>query len=403
MDCPILKPFGLTYVQYVSGDHLGLVLSVITLFPILIPAQLVALVLIQRDWDTFVFLVGNLVNVALNGVLKRVVRESRPLSSCGAGVSPFEAGSHEEFGMPSNHAQFMGFVAMFSTLYLQVRSKRSMLEKVGTVVGTWCAAVLCSYSRVYLGYHTSLQVVVGTGVGALFGIIWFALYAYYLEHLGEQMFKMISSIYPTLFAQTKCGMHQLSDKVLGLSWNNQKTIHAKVVTHNISHCQAETSFADDIELLRQQNADVICLQEVIGTSLRRTIAHSIAIELRMFCVFVEATHGKCYGNAILSHWPIHSVESINLSSTTKTDHSGSIRTGDAEQSVALAAVICPFRDLPDRDLLVICSHFGKSSEQCLSQEEALDEYLKKQNHSHAIIAGDFDKESGSPFIREMVM
>jgi dolichyldiphosphatase len=404
MDCPALKPLGLTYVQYARGDHIGLILSIITLFPILIPAQIVALLLVQRDWDTFVFLIGNLTNVALNGVLKRVIRESRPLRSCGAGVhSPFKAGSHEEFGMPSNHAQFMGFVAMFMMLYLQARSQRPTLEKTSTIVSAWCAAALCSYSRVYLGYHTTRQVVVGTGVGALFGLAWFLLYVYYLELLGRKVSALVLYICSNLRMQAECEVRQLNDKMLGLTWSSgmkHETIHAKVLTHNLADCQTESSVVHVVEVLRKQNPDVICLQEVNGTSLSSTIAHSIALKMRMFCVFVEATHGKCCGNAILSHWPIHSVKNLGLSPVSNKESNGSIISGDTERSMALAAVICPFRDLPDRDFVVICAHLGRSSDR-RSSHETLDSYLKKQKYSQAIIAGEFHEEPGPPFIRDL--
>lgn len=69
--------------------------------------------------------------------------------------------------MPSAHAQFAAFVAMFLILALNFRFAlpgRHLLRRASTVAAAlW--AVLVGYSRIYLDYHTSPQVVVGFGVG----------------------------------------------------------------------------------------------------------------------------------------------------------------------------------------------------------------------------------------------
>lgn len=425
MDCPALKTFGLTYVRYAAGDHLGLLLSVVTLLPIFIPAQLVALLLVRRDWETLVFFVGIIVNVAFNGALKHAIREPRPSSACSAGIdSSFEAGSHEEFGMPSNHAQFMGFVAMFSTLYLVARVKASTLELTIIALASWIAAGLCSYSRVYLGYHTLIQVVVGTGMGALVGAAWFALYVYQLEPLGRQLVNT-NSFFQLLLIREHSAVGnvlkaeydalRLRGQQNGLISNNSQafgekrgTVCAKVVTYNIADFQTGFSVAKITDVLRSLNADVICLQEVKGISLENTDAHAIALELRMFCVFAQARQDKSFGNAILSHWPLHSVQTIKLPPGSEMKDDGSRMPGcDQQQRIALAAVVCPSRDFPARDFIVICAHFGVYNKDDVASGDLrlpvqlIWDFVKTRKAYPAILVGDFNVKPGSPILQEL--
>jgi len=104
-----LTTFRLTEVKYDPSDPLGLVLAVASLLPIALLVAFPTLILFRRDLRTITFFAGQLANEALNMVLKRVLREPRP------------AGSHrEDYGMPSSHAQFSGFFAVYLILLLQL-------------------------------------------------------------------------------------------------------------------------------------------------------------------------------------------------------------------------------------------------------------------------------------------
>ncbi len=162
-----LHPLSATYVVYQQGDLLGELLALISLTPIFIMVAYAVLLASRRDLHTASLLLGQLLNEALNYVLKHIIKEPRP-SRASAEFLP-------EYGMPSNHAQFMGFWAGY--LLLWAASGR---WQVGA--GWRCCAVLLllagtgavGASRVYLHYHTVQQVLAGCCCGALAGLAWFA-------------------------------------------------------------------------------------------------------------------------------------------------------------------------------------------------------------------------------------
>uniref|UniRef100_A0A7S2S7W1 Phosphatidic acid phosphatase type 2/haloperoxidase domain-containing protein n=1 Tax=Rhizochromulina marina TaxID=1034831 RepID=A0A7S2S7W1_9STRA len=162
-----------TAVRYRTGDLVGKGLALVSLAPIFLIAQLAALVAVRRDWPTLVLLLGQLLNDQLNGLVKHQVRQPRPLDC-----------ELESYGMPSNHAQFMGFLLSFTGLYLCWRCACSRLEKAFWATGTAGLTVLVCISRVYLLYHTTEQVLVGLGLGFLAGAGWFLAFTFHLESLG---------------------------------------------------------------------------------------------------------------------------------------------------------------------------------------------------------------------------
>eukprot|EP00696_Hemimastix_kukwesjijk_P018480 gnl/Hemi2/7375_TR2515_c0_g1_i1.p1 gnl/Hemi2/7375_TR2515_c0_g1~~gnl/Hemi2/7375_TR2515_c0_g1_i1.p1 ORF type:complete len:306 (+),score=57.85 gnl/Hemi2/7375_TR2515_c0_g1_i1:3-920(+) len=145
----------------------------------------------RRDVATLALILGQALNEVLNAVLKRVLRIPRPSPQMGAG-----------FGMPSSHAQFMGFLVchiLLSLLPLPLapappakptarlhvdsntdaapcRCQWTWAWAWRTALETLCIAGVC-YSRVHLGYHSSAQVVAGVSLGLVFGVAWFALIA----------------------------------------------------------------------------------------------------------------------------------------------------------------------------------------------------------------------------------
>ena len=81
------------------------------------------------------------------------------------------------YGMPSSHSLFMGFVAAYAILWINIRNARMGLWK--RIFLSSCAAsiaiAVCA-SRVYLAYHTLAQVLVGASIGSAFGLIWFVVF-----------------------------------------------------------------------------------------------------------------------------------------------------------------------------------------------------------------------------------
>lgn len=129
--------------------------------------------------------IGQLSCEALNFALKRLLKEERPPQILGQG-----------YGMPSSHAQFMGFFAVSFALFLALRYSEQhpsvispeikSVEEAATKPGTLSvsiralsasavclSAVFVGVSRIYLSYHTPRQVVYGALAGAIYAVVWF--------------------------------------------------------------------------------------------------------------------------------------------------------------------------------------------------------------------------------------
>lgn len=116
-----------------------------------------------------------LLNEVANQLLKHAIKEPRPMLREGEKMwSPY--------GMPSAHSQFMWFLCVFAVLWLERRVilrerfpvAASLVKRAEQLGWVALASVVC-YGRIYLRYHTATQVLVGAGVGAALGAVWFAL------------------------------------------------------------------------------------------------------------------------------------------------------------------------------------------------------------------------------------
>ncbi|KAJ1953854.1 hypothetical protein EC988_002752 [Linderina pennispora] len=164
MDTSNLKSFSLTHFQYEDGDILGQFLALMSLIPIFFTVMEATIVLSRRELAGLVLFVGQLLNELFNFVLKELIREERPRSELGDG-----------FGMPSSHAQFMGFFVAYCVLYLEMRVTTDRIHTRLVQLGALVLGILVVVSRVYLNYHTVRQVVAGVAVGLAAGAGWFGI------------------------------------------------------------------------------------------------------------------------------------------------------------------------------------------------------------------------------------
>ncbi|KAJ1839236.1 hypothetical protein LPJ70_005139, partial [Coemansia sp. RSA 2708] len=105
-------------------------------------------------------LLGQLLNELLNLIIKLIIREPRPHEHLGDG-----------YGMPSSHAQFMGFFVVYVVVYLETRVVMHQVHRRVVQAGSLVLGGLVLISRVYLGYHTVRQVLAGAIVGAGTGAV----------------------------------------------------------------------------------------------------------------------------------------------------------------------------------------------------------------------------------------
>lgn len=173
VDKPEWIPLSLTLVEYPQGDLIGKFLALISLMPFAIIAGFLTLILFRRDLHTITFFSGVIINESINFVLKHTIREARPMR---------REGIYVEYGMPSTHAQFMWFFAAYVTLFVCIRlhqnNNSTALERfwrITIMAGCAFTALLVTYSRVYLLYHSNSQVLCGALLGIFLGVIWFAI------------------------------------------------------------------------------------------------------------------------------------------------------------------------------------------------------------------------------------
>ena len=176
-------PFSLTYVTYDSNDPLGNCMALLTLTPIFIVVALTALVVCGVLFDhrssataqASVFLLGQLLNDGMSRMIKIMVSSVDALNFISE--RPYSS-DRKEGGMPSNHAQSVGFFASYAVLLLCLEcsvnvSPQNCRIRPILIVSFAFLAVLVSYSRVHLGYHTALQVSVGLTLGAAVALVFF--------------------------------------------------------------------------------------------------------------------------------------------------------------------------------------------------------------------------------------
>ncbi|TIC26657.1 hypothetical protein E3Q12_00016 [Wallemia mellicola] len=149
-----LTHLDLTYVLYTGDSHLSFLLALVTLLPFAILSGYVTLVYFNRDAVILNAFAGQLVNEALNWLLKRIFKQPRT-----------------GYGMPSSHAQFVAYTAIFITFHqIQRNGYPGMESKLAFLV-----AIMIAYSRHHLSYHTTTQIIVGFVIGMVFGAVYFTL------------------------------------------------------------------------------------------------------------------------------------------------------------------------------------------------------------------------------------
>ncbi|ESP03246.1 hypothetical protein LOTGIDRAFT_237774 [Lottia gigantea] len=170
----------LTHVEYPKGDIVGKVLAMLSLVPVSLLVSFFTLIIFRRELHTMCYLLGILINEIINWVLKHLIREIRPIRD--------RAVLFSEFGMPSSHSQFMWFFSIYLTFFLFVRVYKNCnwyddLWKYVISLSGFLSAILVSYSRVYLGYHTVSQITWGGIIGLTLGTVWFLVVQFLLTPL----------------------------------------------------------------------------------------------------------------------------------------------------------------------------------------------------------------------------
>lgn len=167
-------PLAITHVEYPQGDWFGKILAISSMMPLVILTGFITLILFRRDLHTISFFCGTILNEVINWVLKHTIREMRPCRG--------RETVYSEYGMPSNHAQFMWFFATYIVFFVTIRvhhvNNSTLIDNAWKIVATvgviWSAAAVC-YGRIYLHYHTWGQITCGAILGSVLACGWFAV------------------------------------------------------------------------------------------------------------------------------------------------------------------------------------------------------------------------------------
>mmetsp|Transcript_36370 Transcript_36370/g.65067 ORF Transcript_36370/g.65067 Transcript_36370/m.65067 type:complete len:232 (-) Transcript_36370:42-737(-) len=167
-----LRVFSSTVCAYYeSGDKVGKLLGWASLIPFLSAFFQLVHVYTRRELRSAMVLIGGVANQIISVSLKEIIQESRP-RSCQA------VQACKSFGMPSSHSQCISFVTAIYIMIILDRPAESALGRAvqrmqGAALVVACGLV--AWSRVYLGYHTTMQVYVGLSLGVAFGLMWYAV------------------------------------------------------------------------------------------------------------------------------------------------------------------------------------------------------------------------------------
>ena len=149
------------------------VLFILRISPVTIYQLGVIGALFTENTEFIVFLMGLTTNDLLNIILKIIIREPRPSGKClvdgvetGCGIVPEYVRVSESYGMPSGHAQCLGFTAMFWSILLIRKKKQYMISRGVLLV---IIALVVAWSRVYMECHSISQVSVGLLIGSVLG------------------------------------------------------------------------------------------------------------------------------------------------------------------------------------------------------------------------------------------
>ncbi|KAI8981973.1 hypothetical protein BDF20DRAFT_864367 [Mycotypha africana] len=132
-----LASISLTHVYFNPHDKLSYLFGYITLAPIAILVFYASVIVSRREVGGILMLSGQLLNEALNYILKETIEQERPHLHLGDG-----------YGMPSSHSQFIWYFAVYGSLYMHKFIHLDHgIYKIIVSLGMSALAILVSISR----------------------------------------------------------------------------------------------------------------------------------------------------------------------------------------------------------------------------------------------------------------
>ncbi len=165
-DSMVLRTLEWTYVLY-EDTLVDKACAFLNFVPFVIIFGLLTQMASRRCCESWFLLTGLLLSTMLNGIVKNIVQQPRPPTSY-----------RHDFGMPSDHSQFMAFFALYVVNWVwsgRVKWHHQAHLKPALALLVPCLSATVMYSRVRSGVHSVEQVLIGCSIGLAFGMIWTVL------------------------------------------------------------------------------------------------------------------------------------------------------------------------------------------------------------------------------------
>jgi membrane-associated phospholipid phosphatase len=149
-------------------DVLGIIASIVDYIGYLGPFLLLASTLIllnNKGTLLSVYLVGYVLNLIINVILKALIKQPRPsedLSVFNASVAHGKRISFDIYGMPSGHTTSV----FYSTTFVFLALKRPVLSAIYLII-----SINTGYQRIKYKNHTLMQVICGAITGTIIAYI----------------------------------------------------------------------------------------------------------------------------------------------------------------------------------------------------------------------------------------
>jgi dolichyldiphosphatase len=156
-------------------------------------------------------------------IVKDLAHEARPLTCEALEMC-------DSNGWPSSHSQYMCFFSMYCTLLV---TRRHEFRRTFVALLPWPFALTVMYSRVYLGYHTTPQIIAGGSLGMILGAGWFFL-----------MDNWVAEWFPWLEDTTVCQYLRIKDSshipdVIGFEYRNSREARQRANADSSSSSSSE--------------------------------------------------------------------------------------------------------------------------------------------------------------------
>lgn len=161
-----------------------IILFILRISPLTIYQITFSSIIITGELKYLIFALGMIICELSNQLLKRVFKKKRPSSKglvngkcTGCGVIPRYNKESNTYGMPSGHAQLVGYVTMFWTLYLMKKglfNPERYFPAIITIFILWTFSILVCWSRINNQCHSFKQVTTGFSIGSIIGYFFFS-------------------------------------------------------------------------------------------------------------------------------------------------------------------------------------------------------------------------------------